>query len=37
VQPVASVDGTDLPSAPGERTREAISAFADALKRELDT
>jgi branched-chain amino acid aminotransferase len=37
VQAVASVDGTDLPNAPGERTREAISAFADALKRELDT
>jgi branched-chain amino acid aminotransferase len=37
VQPVASIDGTDLPGAPGKRTREAVSAFADALKRELDT
>jgi branched-chain amino acid aminotransferase len=35
VQAVASIDGTDLPSAPGERTREAVSAFSDALKREL--
>jgi branched-chain amino acid aminotransferase len=35
VQGVASIDGADLPNAPGERTREAVSAFADALKREL--
>jgi branched-chain amino acid aminotransferase len=35
VQPVAAIDGSDLPEAPGERTREAIEAFAQTLGREL--
>jgi branched-chain amino acid aminotransferase len=35
VQAVSSIDGTDLPEVPGERTTEAIEAFAEALRREL--
>ncbi len=35
VQAVASIDGADLPEAPGERTTEAVAAFAAALDREL--
>ena len=35
VQAVSSIDGTDLPEAPGERTREAIEGFGTALRREL--
>jgi branched-chain amino acid aminotransferase len=35
VQPVSAIDGTELPEAPGPRTREAIDAFATALDREL--
>lgn len=36
VQPVASIDGRELPEAPGPRTQEAIDAFAGVLERELD-
>jgi branched-chain amino acid aminotransferase len=35
VQAVASVDGTELPAAPGPRTREAQQAFAEVLANEL--
>jgi branched-chain amino acid aminotransferase len=35
VQAVAAIDGADLPHAPGERTSEAMAAFAAALDREL--
>jgi branched-chain amino acid aminotransferase len=35
VQAVSAIDGTELPQAPGERTREAIEAFNTALGREL--
>jgi branched-chain amino acid aminotransferase len=35
VQAVSSIDGIDLPEAPGTRTREAIEAFGTALGREL--
>jgi branched-chain amino acid aminotransferase len=35
VQAAAAIDGTDLPAAPGPRTREAQQAFADTLGREL--
>jgi branched-chain amino acid aminotransferase len=35
VQAVSSIDGKDLPQVPGERTTEAIEAFAEALRREL--
>lgn len=35
VQAVSAIDGTELPEAPGERTREAIEAFGTALRREL--
>ena len=35
VQAVAEIDGTALPEAPGERTREAIEGFAAALDREM--
>ena len=35
VQAVASVDATELPAAPGPRTREAQEAFAATLAREL--
>jgi branched-chain amino acid aminotransferase len=35
VQPVSAVDGRDLPSCPGERTREAIEAFESVLAREM--
>jgi branched-chain amino acid aminotransferase len=35
VQAVSEIDGKALPEAPGERTREAIDAFATALGREL--
>lgn len=37
IQPVAAIDGTDLPDAPGPRTREAQQAFAETLGRELRT
>ena len=35
IQPVSSIDGNDLPEAPGPRTREAQEAFASALGDEL--
>lgn len=35
VQPVAAIDGVELPPAPGPRTREAKAAFAETLRREL--
>ena len=35
VQPVAAIDGTRLPRAPGPRTSEAIAAFRAVLEREL--
>jgi branched-chain amino acid aminotransferase len=35
VQPVAAIDGRQLPQAPGPRTREAQQAFAETLGREL--
>jgi branched-chain amino acid aminotransferase len=35
VQAVASIDGAELPAAPGPRTREAQQAFAETLAREL--
>jgi branched-chain amino acid aminotransferase len=35
VQPVASIDGTRLPQAPGPRTTEAIESFNAVVKREL--
>jgi len=35
IQPVAAIDGNDLPEAPGARTREAQEAFATTLGREL--
>jgi branched-chain amino acid aminotransferase len=35
VQPVAAVDGTALPEAPGPRTEEAAAAFRRVLEREL--
>jgi branched-chain amino acid aminotransferase len=35
VQAVSAIDGAELPEAPGERTREAIAAFGEALRREL--
>jgi branched-subunit amino acid aminotransferase/4-amino-4-deoxychorismate lyase len=35
IQAVAAIDGTDLPTAPGPRTREAQDAFAATLGREL--
>ena len=37
IQPVSAIDGTDLPDAPGPRTREAQQAFAETLGRELRT
>jgi len=36
IQSVASIDGHDLPEAPGPRTREAQEAFAATLGRELE-
>jgi branched-chain amino acid aminotransferase len=36
IQAVASIDGADLASAPGPRTREAQEAFAATLGRELE-
>ncbi len=36
IQAVAAIDGTELPAAPGPRTREAQEAFAATLGRELD-
>jgi branched-chain amino acid aminotransferase len=36
IQAVAAIDGTELPAAPGPRTREAQEAFAATLRRELD-
>jgi branched-chain amino acid aminotransferase len=35
IQAVAAIDGNELPSAPGPRTREAQEAFAATLAREL--
>ena len=35
VQAVSAIDGSELSEAPGARTREAIAAFAEALRREL--
>ncbi len=35
VQPVSAIDGRELPTPPGERTREAIQAFESALSREI--
>jgi branched-chain amino acid aminotransferase len=35
IQAVAAIDGTDLPEAPGPRTREAQAAFKETLGREL--
>jgi branched-chain amino acid aminotransferase len=35
IQAVSAIDGTDLPAAPGPRTREAQEAFAAILGREL--
>jgi branched-chain amino acid aminotransferase len=35
VQAVSAIDATELPAAPGERTRDAIAAFGEALRREL--
>jgi branched-chain amino acid aminotransferase len=35
IQAVSSIDGTELPEAPGPRTREAQEAFAATLGREL--
>jgi branched-chain amino acid aminotransferase len=35
IQPVAAIDGTELPAAPGPRTSEARRAFAETLGREL--
>jgi branched-chain amino acid aminotransferase len=35
VQPVSTIDGTELAEAPGPRTREAQEAFAAALDQEL--
>ena len=35
IQAVATIDGVDLPTAPGPRTREAQEAFAATLEREL--
>jgi branched-chain amino acid aminotransferase len=37
IQAVAAIDGTELPDAPGPRTREAQEAFAETLGRELRT
>jgi branched-chain amino acid aminotransferase len=35
IQPVSEIDGAELPSAPGPRTREAQEAFAATLGKEL--
>ncbi len=35
IHPVSAIDGTDLPEAPGPRTREAQEAFAATLGKEL--
>ena len=35
IQAVAAIDGTELPEAPGPRTREAAQAFQETLGREL--
>jgi branched-chain amino acid aminotransferase len=35
VQAVSAIDATELAGAPGERTREAIAAFGETLRREL--
>jgi branched-chain amino acid aminotransferase len=37
IQAVSAIDGTELPEAPGPRTREAQEAFAATLGRELRT
>jgi branched-chain amino acid aminotransferase len=36
IQAVAAIDGTELPAAPGPRTREAQEAFTAVLARELE-
>jgi branched-chain amino acid aminotransferase len=35
VQPIAAIDGRELPSCPGEKTTEAIEAFTSVLDSEL--
>lgn len=35
IQPIAAIDGSELPSVPGPRTQEARQAFAAALRAEL--
>jgi branched-chain amino acid aminotransferase len=35
IQAISAIDGTDLPEAPGPRTREAQKSFAETLGREL--
>jgi branched-chain amino acid aminotransferase len=35
VQAISAIDGQELPTAPGPRTREAIEGFAAAVAREL--
>ncbi|HET7486014.1 MAG TPA: aminotransferase class IV [Solirubrobacterales bacterium] len=35
IQPVSAIDGAELPSPPGPRTREAQEAFAETLGKEL--
>jgi branched-chain amino acid aminotransferase len=35
IQAVAAIDGSELPEAPGPRTREAEQAFQETLGREL--
>lgn len=37
IQPVASIDGTELPEAPGPKTLEAQELFEQTVERELDT
>jgi branched-chain amino acid aminotransferase len=37
IQAVSTIDGTELPSTPGPRTREAQEAFAEILGRELES
>ena len=35
VQPISSIDGIDLPAAPGPMTEKALAAFRAVLEREL--
>lgn len=37
IQPVSSIDGTDLPEAPGPKTLQAQTAFRSVVERELGT